>query len=44
MSEGDLVWSGLEGEFVGGHGLGGGRHIFGVASESGPNGISDGRG
>ena len=43
MSKGDLVRSGLEREFIGGHGVGSRDHSFGIAGETVPEGVGDGR-
>jgi len=43
MSKGDLVRSGLEREFIGGHGVGSRDHSFGITGETVAKGVSDGR-
>src|SRR5215470_20263965 len=43
MGEGALIGRGFEGEFVGGHGVGGCRHNFGIAREAGAKSVRDGR-
>src|ERR1700756_5473878 len=42
MSEGHLVWRGLEGKFIGGHGFDGGGHVLGGTGEAGAEGVAYG--
>jgi len=42
MSEAHLVWSGLEGKFLGGHGFRSGGHVFCGTSEAEAEGVADG--
>lgn len=44
VGEGVLLGSGLEGKFVGGHGVSSRSHVFGVVRESGADRVGDGAG